>query len=148
MRDSSVPTEVKDPVAEARRYVQNAKDVLQKADLNTETQLYRDPKYVRMAGNTLWNGVLVILEAVFQVTDNNKTRPHFSDYQRAIAQRDYKLLDFVTTGYNVMHLSMGYDGNRAKSTCQDGFRLANEIIDRCAAMLNKSKIVFNEKGFN
>ena len=78
MRDSSVPTEVKDPVAEARRYVQNAKDVLQKADLNTETQLYRDPKYVRMAGNTLWNGVLVILEAVFQVTDNNKTRPHFS----------------------------------------------------------------------
>lgn len=135
MRDSNVPSEVKDPVAEARRYVQNAKDTLQKADLNTETQLYRDPKYVRMAGNTLWNGVLLILDAVFQVTDNNKNRPHFSDYQRAVAQRDYKLLDFVTTGYNVMHLSMGYDGILKKSICNDGIHLANEIIDRCAVML-------------
>ena len=135
MRDSNVPTEVKDSVAEARRYVQNAKDTLQKADLNTETQLYRDPKYVRMAGNTLWNGVLLILDAVFQVTDNNKNRPHFSDYQRAVAQRDYKLLDFVTTGYNVMHLSMGYDGILKKSICNDGIHLANEIIDRCAVML-------------
>ena len=138
MRDSSVPTEVKDPVAEARRYVQNAKDTIQKADLNTETQLYRDPKYVRMAGNTLWNGVLLILDAVFQVTHNNKNRAHFSDYQKAIVQRDYKLLDFVITGYNVMHLSMGHDGILKKSICNDGFSLANEIIDRCAAMLTQS----------
>ena len=148
MRDSYVPAEVKDPVAEARRYVQNAKDTIQKADLNTETQLYRDQKYVRMAGNTLWNGVLLILDTVFQVTHYNKNRAHFSDYQKAIVQRDYKLLDFVITGYNVMHLSMGYDGILKKSICNDGFSLANEIIDRCAAMLNKSKIVFNEKGFN
>ena len=88
-----------------------------------------------MAGNTLWNGVLLILDAVFQVTDNNKNRLHFSDYQRAVAQRDYKLLDFVTTGYNVMHLSMGYDGILKKSICNDGIHLANEIIDRCAVML-------------
>lgn len=135
MRDSNVPTEVKDPVAEARRYVQNAKDTIQKADLNTETQLYRDQKYVRMAGNTLWNGVLLILEAVFHVAKNKKTRPDYYDYQHVIAQRDYKLLDFVTTGYNVMHLSMGYDGVLKKSICNDGFQLANEIIDRCARML-------------
>lgn len=136
MRDSSSPAEVKDPVAEARRYVQNAKDILlKKADLNTETQLYRDPKYIRMAGNTLWNGVLLILEAVFHVAKNKKTRPDYYDYQHVIAQRDYKLLDFVTTGYNVMHLSMGYDGVLKKSICNDGILLANEIIDRCATML-------------
>lgn len=136
MRDSNVPTEVKDPVAEARRYVQNAKDILrERADLDTETQFYRDKKYVRMAGNTLWNGVLVILEAVFHVTDAKNTRPHFSDYQRAVAQRDLKLLDYVVTGYDVMHLAMGYDGILKKSICMDGIQLANEIIDRCAVML-------------
>ena len=136
MRDSSSKTASKDPVGEARRYVQNAKDLLlEKADLNVETQLYRDKKYVRMAGNTLWNGVLLILDAVFKVNDNKVIRIHFSDYQQAVAQRDRKLLDYVTTGYDVMHLSMGYDGNLNKMTCQEGVRIANEIIDRCATML-------------
>ena len=136
MRDSRSTTVENDPVLEARRYVKNAKDLLlEKADLDTETQLYRDPKYIRMAGHTLWYGVLLILDAVFKVTDNKNTRPNFSDYQRAVAQRDLKLLDYVTTGYDVMHLSMGYDGNLAKANCQEGIRLANEIIDRCATML-------------
>lgn len=136
MRDSSSKTEREDPVGEARRYVQNAKDLLlEKADLNVETQLYRDKKYVRMAGNTLWNGVLLILDAVFKVNDNKATRVHFSDYQQAVAQRDRKLLDYVTTGYDVMHLSMGYDGVLKKSICNDGIQLANVIIDRCAVML-------------
>lgn len=30
---------------------------------------------------------------------------------------------------------MGYDGNRSKGNCDDGFRLVDEIIDRCAAMI-------------
>ena len=136
MRDSKSTTVVNDPVLEARRYVQNAKDLLlEKADLDTETQLYRDKKYVRMAGNTLWNGVLLILDAVFHVNDNKYSRVNIGDYQRAIAPRDHKLLDYVTTGYEVMHLCMGYDGNLSKTVCQDGVHLANEIIDRCATML-------------
>lgn len=74
MRDSRSTNVVNDPVLEARRYVQNAKDLLtEKADLDNETQLYRDKKYVRMAGNTLWNGVLLILEAVFHVGNVKKT---------------------------------------------------------------------------
>ena len=136
MRDSRSTTVENDPVLEARRYVKNAKDLLlEKADLDTETQLYRDKKYVRMAGNTLWNGVLIILEAVFHVGKNKKTRVDYYDYQDVIAQRDRKLLDYVNTGYEVMHLCMGYDGNLSKTVCQDGVHLTNEIIDRCATML-------------
>lgn len=136
MIDSRSTAVENDPVLEARRYVKNAKDLLlEKANLDTETQLYRDKKYVRMAGNTLWNGVLLILEAVFHVGKNKKTRVDYYDYQDVISQRDRKLLGYVTTGYEVMHLSMGYDGNLGKATCQEGIRLANEIIDRCATML-------------
>jgi hypothetical protein len=44
-------------------------------------------------------------------------------------------LALVNSSYNVMHLSMDYDGNSRKAVCDDGFRLANDIIDRCEKML-------------
>ena len=135
MRDSSYVA-VNDPVSEARRYVENAKEILrEKADLDPETQFYRDKKYVRMAGNTLWNGVLLILEAVFHVTKDRRHRPDIIDYQKAIAKRDLKLLDCVVNAYETMHLYMGYDGSQSKALCQDGIRLANDIIDRCSKLL-------------
>lgn len=123
------------PVNEARRYIQNAKDVLiNNGRLDYETQSYGDRKYVRMAGNTLWNGVLLILEAAFQI---NKTKGRLSidDYRSAIGQRDKKLLTLVNRGYDTLHLAMGYDGNMDKSVCDAGFRLANDIIDHCSVML-------------
>ena len=136
MKDSHQTDVIKDPVAEARRYVQNAKDILnEKGNLNTELQLYEDRKYVRMAGNILWSGVLLILDAVFHITENKKNRPNFVDYQKAVAPRDQKLLALILAGYDQMHLCMGYDGNPRKANCQDSIALANDIIDRCAMML-------------
>ena len=32
-------------------------------------------------------------------------------------------------------LYMNYDGVQSKNTCDDGFRLANDIIDRCEKLL-------------
>ena len=136
MNHSNHPESYTDPVEEARRYVRNAKDILnEKGRLDVETQLYGDRKYVKMAGNTLWNGVLLILDAVFHVKKTPRSRPHIEDYQKAVGARDRKLLDLVTSGYETMHIYMGYDGNPVKVTCQDGIRIASDIIDRCAAML-------------
>lgn len=129
---------IANPVAEARRYVQNAKELLEeKARLDTETQAYQDRKYIRMAGNTLWNGVLLILDATFQL-ENKKGRLSIYDYRNVVGQRDKKLLDMVNRGYDTMHLAMGYDGNQSKVTCLDGLKLANDIIDRCEVMLTKA----------
>ena len=136
MKDSSHMEVYTDPVEEARRYVRNAKDYLDlNGKLNTELQLYEDRKYVRMAGNTLWNGVLLVLDAVFHVKTKQRKHPDVGDYRDAVAVRDKKLLSLFVTGYEVMHIAMGYDGIQSKSTCQDGFRLANDIINRCAMML-------------
>ena len=136
MRDSSHSEIYTDPLEEARRYVQNAKDILNRdGKLDTELQLYTDRKYVRMAGNTLWNGVLLMLDAVFHVKKSKKSRPSFLDYEKVIATRDRKLLELVNWGYDALHLSMGYDGNGSKVSCQEGIRLANLIIDHCATML-------------
>ena len=134
MKDSNTYP-LANPVDEARRYVQNAKDLLLgRADLDIETGYYRDRKYVRMAGNTLWNGVLLILDATFDI-DKTNGRLSFNDYRRIIVQRDKKLLTMVNNGYDIMHLAMGYDGNLSKALCQDGCHLANEIIDYCCRMM-------------
>ena len=129
----------KDPIAEARRYVENAKETLrEKGELDVETRLYQDDKYVRAAGNYLWLGVLKALDAVFDVRTDHRTRVNVDNYLEAIGKRDRKLLDWVDTGYNVMHLSMNYDGVRSKDVCDYGIRLANTIIDRCETMIPRS----------
>ena len=129
---------IADPVAEARRYVQNAKELLEeKARLDVETQAYQDRKYIRMAGNTLWNGVLLILDATFQL-ENKKGRLSIYDYRNVVGQRDKKLFDMVNRGYDTMHLAMGYDGNLEKAISSAGIRIANDIIDRCKVMLVKA----------
>lgn len=133
---NSVIEIVADPAKEARRYVENAKDLLRdKGMLDKETRLYQDRKYVRMAGNTLWNGVLVIIEALFHLKTKKRPHPDVMDYKNAISNRDKKLLSLFVSGYEIMHIYMGYDGGQSKEACDGGINIANEIIDRCAVML-------------
>ena len=126
----------KDLITEARRYVDNADKVLRENGCyNKELKLYEDDKYVRAAGHYLWHSVLLALDAVFHVRKDRRTRVDVNDYYDAVGKRDRKLLALVNSGYNTMHLSMDYDGNSRKNVCDDGFALANDIIDRCASML-------------
>ena len=135
MKDPILET-VADPVAEARRYVENAQTILKEhGNLDYETQLYQDRKYVRMAGNTLWNGVLLIIDAVFHVKRIGRMHPDVIDYRDEVAKRDKKLLALFNTAYETIHVYMGHDGNQSKTTCMGGTRLANDIIDRCSRML-------------
>ena len=127
----------KNPIAEARRYVDNARTTLkEKGELNLETKRYEDDKYVRAAGSYLWLGVLMALDAVFHVRKDRRTRVDINAYLDAVGKRDRKLLDYVNDGYDVMHLYMMYDGIQAKDVCDSGFRLANTIIDRCEKMVS------------
>ena len=135
MRDPMLEI-VTDPVAEARRYVENAQTTLsEKGKFDPETGCYGDSKYVKAAGHYLWSAVLLILDEVFKVKNQRQLHPDIKNYYAEIAKRDKKLLTMVSAEYNTAHITMGYDGNLSKAACMDGIRLANEIIDRCAAML-------------
>ncbi|MBQ5958076.1 MAG: DUF5618 family protein [Bacteroidales bacterium] len=134
---------VYNPISEARRYVENAKEALQNhGKLNVETGRYEDPKYVKAAGHYLWSGVLIALEAVFHVEEEKKKRKgednrvSVDDYTAAAAKRDYKLLGWIADGYRATHLYMGYDGIQDKEMCLKGFQLATNIIDRCESMIS------------
>ena len=123
----------KDPIEEARRYVANAEETIVKANYDPELKIYTDGKYVKMAGNALWNGCLIALDAALGVREG-KGRPSIEKYKDAAGRRDRKLLAAIVAGYDILHLTMGYDGIRDKKVCKRGFYYANEIIDRCARL--------------
>ena len=132
--------EKQNPIEEAQRYVDNAKQTLKEnGELDMASRLYGDPKYVRSAGHFLWSGVLIALDAVFQVKTAQRQHPDIKDYKEAVRKRDRKLLDLVNQGYETTHILMGYDGNQRKEICDDGIRYANDIIAYCAKIMPKQK---------
>lgn len=126
--------EEKDPIKEALRYVANAEEIIKKAKYDPELKSYTDSKYIKTAGNVLWSGCLIALDAVLQVR-KGKGRPSIQKYQEAAGKRDKKLLHFLNIGYDTMHLCMGYDGNKDKRVSDVGFDNAKTIIEHCAKLL-------------
>ena len=108
--------EKKDPIEEARRYVANAKEIIKNANYDPETKSYEDRKYIKAAGDILWKGCLIALDAILPIR-NGKGRPSIEKYKAAAGKRDRKLLQFINIGYDTMHLEN-----------------ANAIIDRCATL--------------
>ena len=132
--------ELQNPIEEARRYVANAKEIINNSVYDPEIKQYRDKKYVRIAGDTLWKGCLIALDAVLNVR-KGKGRPSIEKYKEAASKRDGKLLDFIMVGYDIMHLYMGYDGAKDKKVCDAGFERANAIINRCALLYRPEEVL-------
>jgi hypothetical protein len=122
--------ELKHPIREAERYLQNARQILSdKAEKDGD--FYNDSKYVRMAGNTAWNGILIALDATLRVRDGlkKKQRPEFKDYQEAIAQKDSKMTRPLLNAYELLHKTLGYDGITRYKVVQESLEQAREILD-------------------
>ena len=120
---------LKHPIREAERYLQNARQILsEKAEKDGD--YYNDRKYVKMAGNTAWNGVLVALDSVLNIRSNLKKgqRPEFKDYQAAIAKKDSKMTRPLLGAYESLHKALGYDGNPVYKVVQSSLEQANIII--------------------
>ena len=132
--------EKENPIQEAQRYVDNAKQTLKEnGEYDSSLKRYSDRKYVKSAGHFLWTGMLVLLDALFPVKTKQRPHPDIKDYKEAVAQRDRKLLALVSDGYATMHIDMSNDGNQSKAICDEGIRLANEIIKICSKMLPKQQ---------
>lgn len=132
MKKTIEKMEKKDLIEEARRYVDNAHKTLKdNENYDHDTRCYDDKKYVRSAGHYLWHAVMLALDSVFHVREDRRTRVDVDAYREAVRKRDRKLLTLLNTSYQILHLSMGYDGVLYKDTCDTGFHVTNDIIDRC-----------------
>jgi len=125
--------QLKHPIRKAERYLQNARQILsEKAEKDGD--YYNDNKYVKMAGNTAWNGVLVALDAVLNIRENLKKgqRPDFKDYQEAIGKVDNKMTRPLLSAYDLLHKSLGYDGILDYKVVQLSLDKAKMMIDWAA----------------
>ena len=124
-------TKVQDnPIKEAERYLENSRQILSEK-AGKDGDYYDDPKYVRMAGNSAWSGVLVALDGVLDVKANLKSRRRadFKDYMEAVTKRDRKMSKPLLYAYESLHKVLGYDGNLSYGTVQDGMKQAKAVID-------------------
>ncbi|MDR2585384.1 MAG: DUF5618 family protein [Prevotellaceae bacterium] len=117
---------------EAIRYMDNAKDFLQKA--KKEGKFYSDPKYVKVACGTAYSGMLVALEGFLVVRGvdkpKGKVRKSIEFYQENMAKIDKKMLVYLNGAYQILHLSGYYDGILDAVVVHRGFDLANAIIEK------------------
>jgi hypothetical protein len=118
-------------IAEAKRYLTNAKEILRTKGGNGVPGYYNDPKYVKMACNTAWNGVLVALDSVVPRLPK-EARKSVDTYKQYLATRNRKVLNDFVSAYNYLHLLGGYDGDLNKTTASTGLKLAEEIIRWCS----------------
>ena len=117
---------------EAMRYMDNAKECLQKAQ--KDGRYYNDQKYVRMACGTAYNGVLIALDGFFMLKDieipKGKKRKSIEFYHNNLALLDKKMLNTLNNVYKVLHLWGYYDGIEDVMIVQRGIEDAHTLIDK------------------
>ena len=112
-------------IEEAHRYIDNAQQIL-KEKTHKEDGYYQDKKYVKMAGNTAYSGVLEALDGYFGI--KKKGRKSVEWYQEELGKIDRKILTTFNSAYNNLHLFMGYDGELDVKICKAGLDKAETII--------------------
>jgi hypothetical protein len=115
---------------EAMRYMDNAKETLKKA--GKDGKLYQDEKYVKTACGTAYNGVLKALDGYFYVRniEKRKGRKSIEYYREYTSKLDKKMLSYLNSAYEVLHLSGYYDGILSVDVIQSGFSVAYDMIDK------------------
>ncbi len=121
---------------DAYRYLDNAKDIL-KIKAVKEGKFYNDPKYVRMACNTAYNGLLIALTDFFErrgiivpkQRGKRKQAVNVKFYQENLAKMNKKKLKEFNSAYSLLHLYGGYDGDLAVVVSKSGLEFAKSIID-------------------
>ena len=129
-----------DPIKEAERYIKNARQILkERAGLDHTINRYKDPKFVLMAGNTIWNGVLLAVDGVLGVEKGLKKgqRADFDDYKKSIDKRDKKAGVMFLDTYEASHKYMGYDGYLQVTTSKTALKCAVYIIEWCKKIQSK-----------
>jgi hypothetical protein len=114
-------------ITEAKRYISNAKEILGEKAIK-ENGRYQDKKYVKMAGHTAYSGVLVALDSVLG-DKKKKTRKSVEWYQKELSAVDKKVLSYFLDAYELLHLSMSYDGILNADVSKAGLAAAEKIIN-------------------
>jgi hypothetical protein len=123
----------KNPIDEAKRYMDNAKQILSK-NAGKMGETYSDPKYVKLAGHAAWSGVLVALDGALDVRKSMKgnQRPDIKHYIDAVHRKDKKMSNYFIGTYDSLHKALGYDGNLNYKVVQASLEQGKNMINWAA----------------
>jgi hypothetical protein len=120
-------------------YLENAKEILREK-AKKDGEFYTYPKYVKAAGHIAWTGVLLALDYLMKKYNYKvKGRKDIDDYRDFIAKRNRKMLNYLNSAYEYLHLFMGYDGSLDVVTSKHGLEMAYKIIDWVAQQVDFEK---------
>ena len=127
---------------ESYRYLDNAKEILRTKAKKTG-KFYNDAKYVRMACNTAYSGLLIALNDFFgqkgialpKQKGKRKQAVNVDFYKQNFAKINKTKLREFDEAYSYLHLYGGYDGSLLVATSKNGLELAQSLIDWIAKQI-------------
>lgn len=132
-----IPATKEEAIAEARRYLSNAKDIL-KSKTSIKNDRYLDKKYVREASAMAYlSAIIPIKWYLFGkgiITNKRKLPKSYDQYTMFIKKipRNGKLMDYYNTVYENLHVAGYYEGYSDVKLIKSGFEKAQKIIDMLA----------------
>jgi len=122
-------TVVNTPYEEAMRYIENAREVLKKA--NKMDGEYQDIKYVRMGAGTAYSGVLLALDEYLKRKEGKGyDKPtSIEDYQNRLRKQNRKMIKWLHLVYINLHLAGYYHGTTSYEAIKTGLENAQKIIN-------------------
>ncbi|RRB02673.1 DUF5618 family protein [Larkinella rosea] len=112
-------------ILDAKRYIDNAREILREK-ARKEDRFYQDTKYVKLAGHAAYTGILVALDGF--LGKKTKGRIDVDWYKSQLAKLDKKVLNTFVSAYDILHLSMAYDGNPNVNVAKEGLDNAETLI--------------------
>ncbi|MEO8149164.1 MAG: DUF5618 family protein [Bacteroidia bacterium] len=127
----------KSSYTEAMRYIDNAKEALQKA--KREGKYYTDAKYVRTASGVAYSGMFLALDTLMRIKNIQlpvKSRKSIEWYRDQLRKMDWKLLNEVNTVYSLLHLAGYYEGLTNADVINKGIDSAVTVIKKIKPLMN------------
>ena len=110
-------------LSNAQKILIKAKRILAE-NAGRDGNFYNNKKYVRMAGKTAWEGVMIGLSECLKIQDKSNLKV----YQKILAQNPYYLKLF-DNAYETLCWTLGGDGNLDVVIIEEGIRIARELIN-------------------
>ena len=110
-------------LSNAQKILIKAKRILAE-NAGKDGNYYTEKKYVRIAGKTAWEGVIVGLNVCLKIEGKSELKA----YQKILVQNPY-FLEIFNNAYDTLFNALGIDGNLNAMIVDEGLKMAKELIN-------------------
>jgi len=129
--ERKIPKNKEEVIAEAKRFLKNAKEILSKAEIEYG-RIYKDPKITREAAGIAYLAALMAIDGYLlsMGVPPDKLPTSIQEYMSAVKKipRNGKLMANLITAYQNLHIFAYYRGGVGVQMIKEGIKSVEEII--------------------